>query len=88
MTFCKPQRNQFYDALLAGQHGVGVALDGVDLAVVQDEAVGGGAHPAGVGVGREAAVHHADGRLRSDGYIHWTGCRGFVGKDRFDLTDK
>ena len=51
------------NALLAGQHGVGVALDGVDLAVVQDEAVGVGAHPAGVGVGGEAAVHHADGRF-------------------------
>ncbi len=49
------------DALLTGQHGIGVALDGVDLAVVQDEAVGVGAHPAGVGVGGEAAVHHADG---------------------------
>ena len=51
------------DGLLAGQHRVGVALDGVDLAVVQDKAVGVCAHPAGVGVGREAAVHHADGRF-------------------------
>ena len=51
------------DALLTGQHGIGVALDGVDLAVVQDEAVGVCAHPAGVGVGGEAAVHHADGGL-------------------------
>ena len=49
------------DGLLAGQHGVRVALDGVDLAVVQDEAVGVGAHPTGVGVGRKTAVHHADG---------------------------
>ena len=48
------------DALFTGQHGVRVALDGVDLAVVQDEAVGVCAHPAGVGVGGEAAVHHAD----------------------------
>ena len=51
------------DALLTRQHGVGVALDGVDLAVVQDEAVGVCTHPAGVGVGRKAAVHHADGGL-------------------------
>ena len=51
------------DALLAGQHGVRVALDGVDLAVVQDEPVGVCTHPAGVGVGGEAAVHHADGGL-------------------------
>src|SRR5699024_6932684 len=51
------------DGFLPGQHGVGVALDGVDLAVVQDEPVGVGAHPAGGGVGGKAAVHHADGRL-------------------------
>ena len=51
------------DALFTGQHGIRVALDGVDLTVVQDEAVGVCAHPAGVGVGGEAAVHHADGRL-------------------------
>ena len=49
------------DGLFTGQHGVGVALDGVDLAVVEDEAVGVGAHPAGVGVGGKAAVDHADG---------------------------
>ena len=51
------------DGLFPGQHGVGVALDGVDLAVVQDEAVGVGPHPAGGGVGGKAAVHHADGGL-------------------------
>ena len=49
------------DALFTGQHGIRVALDGVDLAVVQDEPVGVGTHPAGVGAGRKAAVHHADG---------------------------
>ena len=49
------------DGLLTGQHCVGVALDGVDLAVVQDKAVRVGAHPAGVRVGGETAVHHADG---------------------------
>ena len=51
------------DGFLPGQHGVGVALDGVDLAVVQDEAVGVGPHPAGGGVGGKAAVHHPDGGL-------------------------
>ena len=51
------------DGLFPGQHGVGVALDGVDLAVVQDEPVGVGPHPAGGGVGGEAAVDHADGGL-------------------------
>ena len=36
------------DALFTGQHGIRVALDGVDLTVVQDEAVGVCAHPAGL----------------------------------------
>ena len=51
------------DGLFPGQHGVGVALDGVDLAVVEDEAVGVGPHPAGGGVGGKAAVDHPDGGL-------------------------
>ena len=46
-----------------GQHPVGVASNGVDLTVVEDEAVGVGTLPAGVGVGGEAGVHHGDGRL-------------------------
>ena len=49
------------DALFTGQHGIRIALNGVDLTVVQDKTVGVGAHPAGVGVGGEAAVHHANG---------------------------
>ena len=47
--------------LLAGQHGVHIAADGVDLAVVQDKPVGVRPVPAGLGVGGEPAVHHADG---------------------------
>ena len=44
--------------LLAGQHAVGVAADGVDLAVMQQHPVGMGLGPAGLGVGGEAGVHH------------------------------
>ena len=56
------------DGLFTGQHGVGVALDGVDLAVVQDKAVGVCTHPAGVGVGRKAAqIVHKEHTLIHDG---------------------
>ena len=51
------------NGFLAGQHGIHVAADGVDLAVMQDKAVGVGAVPAGCRVGRKTAVHHADGRF-------------------------
>ena len=47
--------------LLTGQHGVHVAPDGVDFAVVENEPVGVGPVPAGGGVGGEPAVNHADG---------------------------
>ncbi len=42
---------------LAGLHEVGVAPDGVDFAVVGDEAVRVGARPTREGVGREPGVH-------------------------------
>jgi hypothetical protein len=45
---------------LPGRHPVAVALDGVDLAVVGDEAVRVGQRPAGEGVGGEAGVDQAD----------------------------
>ena len=48
--------------LFPGEHPVGVAPDGVDLAVVDDVAVGVGPLPAGVGVGGEAGVDDGDGR--------------------------
>ena len=51
------------NGLLTGQHGIHVAADGIDLAVMQDKAVGVGTIPAGGRVGGEAAVHHADGGL-------------------------
>ena len=51
------------DSLLTGQHGVHIAPDGVDLAIVEDVAVGVGTVPAGSGVGGEAAVDHANGGL-------------------------
>ena len=51
------------DGLLTGQHGIDVAPDGVDFAVVEDVAVGVGPVPAGGGVGGEPTVHHADGGL-------------------------
>ena len=49
-------------ALVAAVHAVHVAADGVDFAVVQDQAVRMGALPAGGGVGGEAGVNHGDGR--------------------------
>ena len=51
------------NGLLTGEHGVHVATDGVDLAVVENEPVGVRPVPAGRGVGGEAAVNHADGGL-------------------------
>ena len=48
---------------LAGPHPVAVAHDGVDLAVVRDEAVRVGQRPAREGVGGEAGVHHGERRL-------------------------
>ena len=51
------------NALLAGKHGIHIAANGVDLAVVQNIPVGVGAHPAGAGVGGKTTVHHADGAL-------------------------
>ena len=50
--------------LLPGQHAVGVAPDGVDLAVVQDQAIGVRPLPAGGGVGGEAGVHHGNGAFK------------------------
>ena len=49
--------------LFPGQHPVGIAPDGVDLAVVQDHPVGMGPLPAGIGVGGKAGVHQRDGAL-------------------------
>ena len=47
--------------LLPGEHPVHVAPDGVDLAVVEDESVGVGPLPGGVGVGGEAGVDAGNG---------------------------
>ena len=47
--------------LLPGQHPVHIAPDGVDLAVVEDVAVGMGPLPAGGGVGGEPGVDQGDG---------------------------
>ena len=49
------------ERLLAGEHSVHIAADGVDLAVVQQETVGMGPLPGGSGVGGEAGVDHGDG---------------------------
>ena len=46
-------------------HPVDVAPQGVDLAVVDDVAVGVGALPAGEGVGGEPGVHQRDGSLHA-----------------------
>ncbi len=48
---------------LTREHLVCVAADSVDLAVVDDHAVGMSSLPARVGVGREARVNHRDSRL-------------------------
>ncbi len=50
------------DRGLARRHPVDVAADGVDLAIVADEAVGVGEPPAREGVGREALVHEGERR--------------------------
>ena len=49
------------DGLLARKHRIHIAADRVDLAVVQNKAVGVCAVPAGGCVGGKAAVYHADG---------------------------
>lgn len=49
--------------LLPGQHPVCVAPDGVDLAVVEDQAVRVGPLPGGIGVGGEAGVNACDGAV-------------------------
>ncbi len=51
------------NGFLSGQHGIHVSPDGVDLAVVENVAVGVSPVPAGGGVGGESAVYHADGGL-------------------------
>ncbi len=62
---------------LAGAHPVAVALDGVDLTVVGDVAVGVRQRPRREGVGGEARVHQRDGR-------HVALVRQ-VGEERLDL---
>ncbi len=47
---------------LTGLHPVDVAAQGVDLAVVGDDAVGVGERPGGEGVGRESLVHEGERR--------------------------
>ena len=49
--------------LLPRLHLVCIAPDGIDLAVVYDEAVGMRALPAGVGIGAESGMHHGNGRF-------------------------
>ena len=56
-----PRQHRGGQRLFPGDHAVHIAPDGVDLAVVQDQAVGVRALPAGEGVGREAGVHHRQG---------------------------
>ena len=53
------------DEGLAGAHPVLVALDGVDLAVVGDVAVGVRERPRREGVGREPRVHEGERRLEA-----------------------
>ena len=48
---------------LACQHFVGISLDGVDFAVVDDHAVRMRALPAWIGISGESGVDHRDGRL-------------------------
>ena len=48
--------------LLPGQHTVNVALNGVDLSVVEKKPVGVGPLPAGEGVGGKAGVYQRQGR--------------------------
>ena len=51
------------DGFFPGQHQIHVAADGVDFSVMENKSVGMCSHPAGVRVGGEAAVYHADGRF-------------------------
>ena len=69
------------NGLLTGQHGIHVAADGIDLAVMQNKTVGVGTVPAGGRVGGEAAVHHADGGLRNP-----RSCRSTIEQDAAALT--
>ena len=57
----RPRDSVGLEQRLAGPHPVAVAADGVDLAVVRDVAVRMGQRPRREGVGREPAVHQADG---------------------------
>ena len=47
--------------LFTGQHTVNIALDGVDLPVVEDEPVGMGTLPAGEGIGGKTGVYQRQG---------------------------
>ena len=52
-----------FHVFLTGQHLICVALNGVDLAIVHNKAVGVGSLPAGICVGRETGMHDGNGRL-------------------------
>ena len=52
-----------FHVLLAGQHLIGIAADGVDLAVVYHQAVRMRTLPAGVGVRGETGMYHGNGRF-------------------------
>ena len=52
-----------FHVLLPGHHLIHIAADGIDFAVVDNEAVGVGPHPAGIGVGAESGMYNGNGRL-------------------------
>ena len=52
-----------FHVLFTGQHLIGIAADGVDLAVVYHQTVRMSTLPAGVGVRGETGVYHGDSRF-------------------------
>ena len=46
-----------------GQHLIYIAPDGIDLPVMDNDPVGMGTHPAGIGVGAEPGMNHRQGRF-------------------------
>ena len=71
---------------LAGAQGADVALEGVDLAVVDDVAVGVRALPAGRGVGGVAGVHEAEGALHG-GVVEVEEEAAHLGGEQHALVD-
>ena len=50
-----------FHVLFTGQHLIGIAADGIDLAVVYHQTIRMSTLPAGVGVGGETGMYHSNG---------------------------